>query len=408
MPSDPTSPVTPFAVASEAPPGSPDFNPIDPQRVFDTRPGQSPNALRTVTKAKIGGAAELEVQMTNLTGFVPLLGVGAVSMNITVTNPDAAGFVTAYPCGTRELVASVNYLAGQTVSNAAIVPVSATGTVCFYSMVPTDLIVDINGWTTAGGGFTGIAPKRVFDTRPGNSPDAMRVVDKAPVTGGSVLTVKMTDLTGVPAAGVGAVSLNVGVTNPDVAGFITVYPCGSPELVSNVNFVAGETVSNAVIATVSADGNVCFFTSATTDLVVDVNGWFAIGSDFNGVAPARVLDTRAGQSPNAVRDVAKAKIGGAAILEVQMTDLNGRVPTTGVSAVSLNVTATNPDADGFITVYPCGPRGLVSSLNYTLGETVSNAVLVPVSATGTVCFYSMVPTDIVVDLNGWFSTSSTI
>ena len=37
--------------------------------------------------------------------------------------------------------------------------------------------------------------------------------------------------------------------------------------------------------------------------------------------------------------------------------------------------------------------------------TTSNAVLVPLSATGNVCFYSMVPTDIVVDLNGWFSTS---
>ena len=406
-PSDPSSPVTPFAVASEAPPGSPDFNPIDPQRVFDTRAGQSPNALRTVAKAKIGGARELEVQMTNLAGFVPLLGVGGVSLNITVTNPNAAGFVTAYPCGTRELVASVNYLAGQTVSNAAIVPVSATGTVCFYSMVPTDIVVDINGWLAADGGFTGVTPKRVFDTRPGNSPDALRTVQKTPVTGGSVVSVNVNDLAGVPATEVGAVSLNVGVTNPEAGGFITVYPCGTRELVSNVNFELGQTVSNAVVATVSADGNICFFTSATTDLVVDINGWFATGSDFHGVTPTRVFDTRPAQSPDAVRTVAKAKIGGAVTLEAQMTDLAGRVPASGVSAVSLNVTATNPDADGFVTVYPCGTLGVVSSVNYTAGHTVANAVLVPLSATGTVCFYSMVPTDIVVDLNGWFSTSPT-
>lgn len=62
---------------------------------------------------------------------------------------------------------------------------------------------------------------------------------------------------------------------------------------------------------------------------------------------------------------------------------------------------------GFVTAYPCGSRNLISSVNYTTGSTVSNAVLVPVSATGTVCFYSMVPTDIVVDLNGWFSTAAT-
>ena len=68
---------------------------------------------------------------------------------------------------------------------------------------------------------------------------------------------------------------------------------------------------------------------------------------------------------------------------------------------------TNPDAAGFLTVYPCGDRMNVSSVNYTAGQTVSNAVLVPVSATGTVCFYSLEPTDILVDLNGWFATVAT-
>lgn len=174
-----------------------------------------------------------------------------------------------------------------------------------------------------------------------------------------------------------------------------------------MNFAAGETVSNAVIATVSADGNVCFYSSATADLVVDINGWFSATSDFTGVTPTRVFDTRAGESPDAVRTVTRAKIGGAVTLEVKMTDLAGRVPATGVSAVSLNVAVTNPAAAGFVTVYPCGALNLVASLNYAAGQTVSNAVLVPVSATGTVCFYSMVPTDIVVDLNGWFSTRAT-
>ncbi|MEP7204166.1 MAG: right-handed parallel beta-helix repeat-containing protein [Ilumatobacteraceae bacterium] len=395
-------------VASQAPPGSPDFNPIDPQRVFDTRPGQSPNALRAVTKAKVGGAVELEVQMTNLASYVPALGVGAVSLNITVTNPNAAGFVTAYPCGVRELVASVNYLGGQTVSNAAIVPVSATGTVCFFSMVPTDIVVDINGWLTSGQGFTGIAPKRVFDTRPGESPDALKTVQKTPVTGGTFVTVNVTNMAGVPATGVDAVSLNVGATNSNTGGFITVYPCGAREVVSNVNFAAGETVSNAVIATVSADGSVCFFTSATADVVVDINGWFSTTSDFNGVTPTRVFDTRPGESPGAVRTVPKAKIGGDIDLEVKVTDIVGRVPATGVSAVSLNVTVTNPAAAGFLTVYPCGTLNLVSNVNYTTAQTVANAVLVPVSAAGTVCFYSMVPTDVVVDLNGWFATQSPI
>ena len=167
-----------------------------------------------MAKVKVGGADVLEVQMIDLPGYVPALGVGAVSLTVTVTNPDAAGFVTAYPCGVRELVASVNYLAGQTVSNAVIVPVSADGKVCFFSMVPADIVVDINGWFTPHG-FGGIAPKRVFDTRPGNSPDALLTVPKTPIAAGNFLSVKVTDMAGVPAAGVAAVSLNVGVTNPD-------------------------------------------------------------------------------------------------------------------------------------------------------------------------------------------------
>ena len=74
----------------------------------------------------------------------------AVSINLAVTNPEGPGYVTVYPCGTRRLVASINFVAGETVSNAVIVPVSATGTVCFYAYAPTDIVVDINGWFRAG------------------------------------------------------------------------------------------------------------------------------------------------------------------------------------------------------------------------------------------------------------------
>jgi hypothetical protein len=275
--------------------------------------------------------------------------------------------------------------------------------VCFYSFAPTDIIVDINGWFAAGRGYTPVTPKRVFDTRPGNSPEALQTIQKTPIAGGASVKVNVTNMAGVPATGVGAVSLNVGVDKAGAAGFLTVYPCGTRDEVSSVNFAAGQTVSNAVIATVPADGNICFYSSATTDVIVDINGWFATGSDFHGVSPVRVFDTRTDQ-PNGVRTVAKSKVGGATVLEVQVSDIAGLVPAGGVSAVSLNVAVTNPDADGFLTVYPCGTRTNVSSVNYTAGQTVSNAVLVPVSATGTVCFYSLAPTDILVDLNGWFSS----
>jgi hypothetical protein len=250
------------------------FSAVDPERLFDTRPGTT--GLRQVPKDKVGGADVfvLEVRAADLFGSVPATGVSAVSINVAVTASEGDGFVTAYPCTSRREVATINYRRGQTVSNAAIVPLSPTGSMCFYSYSPVHIIADINGWFATGAGFTAVDPERVVDTRPGTG--GLRNVAKARVGGGYILEVQMSDLVGlVPATGVGAVSLNVAVTAPDSDGFVTVYPCGSRREVASVNYVRGQTVSNAVIAPVSTAGTVCFFSLAATDIVVDINGWFS-------------------------------------------------------------------------------------------------------------------------------------
>jgi hypothetical protein len=77
---------------------------------------------------------------------------------------------------------------------------------------------------------------------------------------------------------VGAVVLNVTVTQPTGSGYLTVYPHGvTRPASSNLNFVAGQTVPNLVIAPVGANGNVDFYTgtTGTTQIVADVSGWFA-------------------------------------------------------------------------------------------------------------------------------------
>ena len=379
------------------------FNPVGPERVFDTRAGKSPQALRAVTKQQVSDAYVLKVQMTDLAGYVPADGVSAVSLNVTSTRSSARGFITVYACGERETVSSVNFAAGVTVANAVITPVSADGTVCFYASTPTDIVVDMNGWYVAGEAFNAVGPKRVFDTRPGTSPDALRDVTKTRLAANTMMEVRLTDFDGlVPGSGVGAVSLNVTVSQPEAAGFITVYPCGTLSVVSNVNYAAGQTLANAVITPVSSTGTVCFYSLVTTDLIVDINGWFVAGGAFTAVGPQRVFDTRPGSSPEALRNVGKTKLAANTMMEVEVTDLAGYVPADGVGAVSLNLTVSRPEADGFITVYPCGTRADVSSLNYA-GQTLANAVIAPVSSTGTVCFYSLVTTDLVVDINGWFS-----
>ena len=118
--------------------------PVSPLRVFDTRPGEA-QGLVSVVKQKYGAANILRVKVTGVAG-VPESGVGAVSLNVTVAEPDGAGFVTVFPCGVQPIASSLNYTAGQVVPNAVIAPVSAAGEVCFFSSVNTHLLADINGW----------------------------------------------------------------------------------------------------------------------------------------------------------------------------------------------------------------------------------------------------------------------
>jgi hypothetical protein len=205
-----------------------------------------------------------------------------------------------------------------------------------------------------------------------------------------------------------AVSLNVTVVSPTASGFITVYPCGvTRPLASNVNYVEGQVVPNGVIAPIGSNGKVCFFSSRTTDIVVDVAGWFS-GDSFSGVTPQRLVDSRDGTGSPV------AKLNAGSPLSVQITSLavttsagSATSIPTNISAAALNVTVVNPEASGFITVYPCdAERPNASNVNFSIGQVVANGVIAPVSSSGEVCLFSSKPSDIVVDLAGWFGNSS--
>lgn len=120
---------------------------------------------------------------------------------------------------------------------------------------------------------------------------------------------------------------------------------------------------------------------------------------FHPVVPARVFDTRSGSG---LRVVERRKVAGGSELVVRLTDLVGRVPAQGVGAVALNVTVTGPEADGWLSVVPCGGSGGTSSVNYRVGETVANLVVTPVSAAGTACFFTTASADVIADVSGWF------
>ncbi len=79
----------------------------------------------------------------------------------------------------------------------------------------------------------------------------------------------------------------------------------------------------------------------------------------------------------------------------------------GVSAVTLNVTATQSLGAGFATVFPCGTaRPETSNINFGPGTTVANSVTSKVGADGSVCIYNESPTHLLVDVSGYFAKSS--
>ena len=74
----------------------------------------------------------------------------------------------------------------------------------------------------------------------------------------------------------------------------------------------------------------------------------------------------------------------------------------GPSAL-VNVTVAGATGPGFITVWPCGtPRPESSNVNYAPGVTTANLVMPGLGAGGTVCFYSLAQTDLIVDVSGFF------
>jgi hypothetical protein len=109
---------------------------------------------------------------------------------------------------------------------------------------------------------------------------------------GSVLQLPVTGRGGVP-GNAKAVALNLTITQPAATGYATVYPCGTKRPnASTINFKAGTTIANGVLAKVGTNGRVCIYTHRAAHLVVDVVGDHPAASAYSPLTPARLLDTR--------------------------------------------------------------------------------------------------------------------
>ena len=345
-------------------------------------------------------------------GGVPASDVSAVVLNVTVANPTFTGFITAHPGTVVPNASNLNFTAGKVVANQVTVKVGSDGIVHLQNSVggTTHLIADVAGYFVAGtatspGSFTALDPSRLLDTR--NAPAV-----SIPANGS--IDLKVTEVGGV-AADAGAVALNVTVANPQADGFMTVYPKGEAlPSASNLNFLVGQAIPNAVTVKVGTDGKITLKNSSagSVDAIVDVNGFYKAGTAtqsgmFVPLSPARILDSRSGTGmPKGDFNAGYARMfNNYETVALKVAGATPNIPSTNVSAVVMNMTIANATQAGFLTTFPQGTvRPQTSSVNFARWQVVPNLVTVKLGTTGAVNIYTMTAgqTNVVGDIAGYY------
>ncbi len=387
-------------VAATPPPAAGGLVALTPARVLDTATGTG------AAKGAVKAGKMVSLKVTGH-GGVPLTGVAAVVLNVTVTKPGTGGSLTAYPAGARRPGTPALYFsAGQTVSNLVVAKVGAGGEVDLHngSKGSVQILADVSGWfasvpaAPAAGGLSPLPSARILGSGSGAGQT---------IGAGKTIALQVAGRGGVPAAGAAAVVLNVTVTRPKSGGSITEYPAGvarpsTPELY----FSAGKTVAGLVVARVGAGGAIDLHNGSkgTVQVLADVSGWFTppasvpASGGFASLLPGRDLDTVTGTG-------VKGAVGAGKTIALTVTGRGG-VPAAGVAAVVLEVTATAPKAAGSLTEYPAGAkRPGTPDLSFAIRQTVSNLVVARVGAGGKVEFYngSKGSVQVFADVHGWFA-----
>lgn len=360
---------------SVADPGG--FVALSPTRYLDTR----------YSKA-LGANQAIDLHVAGRNG-IPA-DAAAVAVTITVTQPQAAGYLSAYPTGSAPLASVLNFSRGQTLPNAAVVQVGANGsvTIANRSIGTSHVVVDVTGYYRAQAGptpgsYQPQVPTRVLDTR-----------TTAAVPAGAEVEAQVP-----PSAS--AVTMNLTVTEQAAAGFVTAYPAGQPApATSSINFAPGQTVANFAVVPVGGSGRIRVRNGSAgpVHVVVDVSGTFVAGEVrmrggfVPAEAPQRVLDTRA-QVGHPAAVAANASISVS----------SGR---PGAGALAVNLTVTQPGAAGYLVAWPTDrSRPTASTVNFLSGQTVAGFTQVRLDPGGGLAVANMAPrpSHVVADVAGYYT-----
>jgi len=196
-----------------------------------------------------------------------------------------------------------------------------------------------------------------------------------------------------------AYSLNFTVVPSGPLGYLSTWPTGqSQPIVSTLNAPSGLITANAALVPAGNSGDINVFTTSTTHVIIDIDGYFAApgtsGLSFFPVSPCRVLDTRNPDGP----------LGGPALSGQRTFPVSGAcgLPSTA-QAYSFNATVVPLGPLGYLSLWPTGdPQPVVSTLNSPNGSIDSNAAIVP-TLNGSINAFASNGTQLVLDTNGYFA-----
>ena len=369
------------------------FIPVTPCRLLDTR---------TTNNPLVGGISQdfdlLALAQSN--NCTDMSHVYSYALNVTlVPRYGSVGYVTLWPTGsTMPIASTMNAVNGQIKANAAIVPAGVNKNISIYASDTTDVILDVSGYFVESNWnalqFYTLTPCRVVDTRAGTSP-----------LGGPYLTGNVPRqfpiMTSSCFAGLNnppdAYSFNVTVL-PHQTGqpmaYLTIWPSNTDmPNVSTLNNVLGTATANAAFVApgTGADGPVTVYAYNDTELIIDVNGYFAPategGFSFYPSMACRAMDTR----PNAFSGVTTA-----AMMQTVCT------PPVAPGAFVANATTVPTGPLGYLTLWGDGSdQPIVSTLNAYNGLVTSNLAIVP-NVNGSIDAFAYGTTNLILDLNGYF------
>jgi hypothetical protein len=237
-------------VSGYFPDGSSYF-PVTPYRRLDTRSGAKPASGATKC-IQIAGVNSIPASAK------------AVAVNLVAIGANGAGFFIAYPKGaSKPATSNLNYAAGQTIANGAIVEVGNGGEICVYVHTAAHIIVDVSGYFDTDASYTPVTPLREVDTRSGAMPAS-----------GSTKCYQIAGVSGIPGTAQ-AVAINITAASPSAGGHLIVYPDGQTQPgTSTLNYPSGQSRANNALVQPGSGGRICVYTLAATHHIIDVVGYW--------------------------------------------------------------------------------------------------------------------------------------